>query len=140
MNFIYFENLPNDIIDNYIFKYLKDLTKVWLNKTFYIKYHYLIKNHIKYYNNYIRDIIRLDYNFIFKKVLDDELLKWISLNKSIKYDNLIFCNYINFINYLINKNNSGKIKNTMILKLQSINYKKNWQKEYKITKKNWIGI
>lgn len=140
MNFIYFENLPNDIIDNYIFKYLKDLTKVWLNKTFFIKYHYLIKNHIKYYNNYIRDIIRLDYNFIFKKILDDELLKWISLNKSIKYDNLIFCNYINFINYLINKNNSGKIKNTMILKLQSINYKKIWQKEYKITKKNWIGI
>lgn len=128
MNMIYISLIPNDILENYIFKYIDNFNKIFLNKKNYIKYHYLIENKLnhKIFESYIRDIIRLDYSFVFNEIIKENLHFWMVYNKSIRYQHLIFPNYYEYINYLINKNNSGKIKN-LIFYYTKVN---NWKKIY----------
>ena len=116
MNIIYILLIPNDILKNYIFKYIDNFYKIFLNKKNYIKYYYLIQNkiNIKIFESYMRDIIRLDYSFVFNEIIKENLNFWMVYNKSIRYQHLIFPNYYEYINYLINKNNSGKIKNLIL--------------------------
>ena len=94
----------------------------------------------KNYDNYIRDIIRLDYNYVAQFILNEQLQYWIKKKKKIKYQNLIFPTYINYINFLINKHDSGKIKNEIIKNLKQLKCEKIWQENYISTKKKWNGI
>tara|TARA_R110002072_G_scaffold269377_1_gene428700 strand:- start:1007 stop:1384 length:378 start_codon:yes stop_codon:yes gene_type:complete len=123
---IYIYLIPNDILENYIFKYIDNFNKIFLNKQNYIKYHYLIQNKLnhKIFESYIRDIIRLDYSFVFNEIIKENLDFWMVYNKYIRYQHLIFPNYYEYINYLINKNNSGKIKNLIFYYTKVNNCKK----------------
>lgn len=140
MNLIYINLLPNDIIILIWENYITPISKVWINKENYEKYHYLIFYSIKNYDNYIRDIIRLDYNYVAQFILNEQLQYWIKKKKKIKYQNLIFPTYINYINFLINKHNSSKIKNEIIKNLKQLKYEKIWKENYISTKKKWNGI
>ena len=144
MNLIYITLLPDDLKILIWDKYIKFLNKVWVNKENYFKYHKLIilkiKKNSKNFDNYIRDIIRLDYYYVFYFLLNDEFINWINKNRIIKYQNILFRNYINYINFLVNKYQSGKIKNLMLKKLKENKLDKIWQENYIITKKKWIGI
>ena len=138
MNMIYLKFLPNEILD-LIFKKLNKLQKIFLNKEFYTKNHYLIKNLIepKLYENYLRDIIRLDYVLIFDEIIKEKFKYWMLYNKSIKYQNLIFSNYFSYINYLIHKYNSHKIKEKIILNLKKNNSMEKWNEKPKNLKNNY---
>lgn len=139
---IYIDLLPNDILE-LIFIKLNNFQKTFLNKEYYKKYHYLIKSKIKgnLYENYLRDIIRLDYIFIFKEIIIERFEYWMIYNKSIKYQNLIFTNYFSYINYLVNKYCSFKIKKEIILNLNNNNSLDKWEDKPKILKRNkWRNI
>jgi len=140
MELIYINLLPDDLIMYIWENYIYSINKVWTNKDNYEKYHYLIFYNIQNYDNYIRDIIRLDYNYVAKFILNEQLQYWIKNKKRLKYQNLIFPTYINYINFLINKHDSGKIKNEIIKRLKQQKCEKIWQENYIITKKKWNGI
>ena len=65
MNIINF--LPDDILF-IVWGHIEPINKIFLNKTTYIKYNYLIDKLISNYESYLRDIIRNDYNFVFLPV------------------------------------------------------------------------
>ena len=140
MKLIYINLLPDDLIMLIWENYIYPISKVWTNKNNYEKYHYLIFYNIQNYDNYIRDIIRLDYNYVAKFIFNEQLQYWIKNKKRLKYQNLIFPTYINYINFLINKHDSGKIKNEILKRLKLQKCEKIWQENYIITKKKWNGI
>lgn len=91
--------LPIVLID-YIKDYIPYTTLAFVNKEFYIKYHYLLKiNNLipkKYIENYIRDIIRRDFDFVFEKIISENYKKWLDIKQFI-YKNIIYKNYIYFL-------------------------------------------
>ena len=71
--------LPNEICDM-IFEYVQDEEKIFVNKEYYNKYHYLLKNKIsdKSYDNYLRDIIRNDSSYVLNQLLQENFEKWLN--------------------------------------------------------------
>lgn len=88
-------DLPDDII-NLIRQFIPYKKLVFVNKTFYNLYHHTIRKSIPLYENYIRDIIRRDNEFVFEKVIEENIHYWIK-NRNYRYKNMIFNNYIHFI-------------------------------------------
>ncbi len=55
-----FALLPDELLD-VIFEYMNPLYKYNLNKAYYHKFHYILKDYVApRYDSYIRDIIRTD--------------------------------------------------------------------------------
>jgi len=126
--------LPNDILE-LIWNYINPKYKIFLNKYFYNKYNYLIGN-LANNKSYIRDIIRLDYGFVFEKILSTKFKEWISIN-NYHYGNIIYPNYLDFILNFARDNNSKKCiylinLNIGISKLKRLNCK-----DYRIKKRQW---
>jgi hypothetical protein len=73
----YFDLLPDDVLD-IIFDYINPKCKIFLNKEYYNKYHYLVKSMVKKedYLNYVKDIIKNNYTFVFKKILEEEFFNF----------------------------------------------------------------
>ena len=147
MNLIYITLLPDDIILMLWNDYIHLSNKVWINKENYNKYHYLIYyliipeiKYIKKYDQYVRDMIRLDYIFVMKNIIQEQIENWLKPKRNIKYRNIIFPRYINYINYLINKYNSGKIKNEIIKTLKERKCEKIWQENYITVNNKWNGV
>jgi hypothetical protein len=139
---IYIDLLPNEILD-IIFQKLQPSEKIFLNKKNYYKYHYIVKNKIQptLYESYLRDIIRFDYVFLFKEIIKEKFQYWIIYNKSIKYQNFIFTTYFSYINFLVNKYNSIKIKEQIIINLIKNNCVNKWEDKPKNLKRNqWRKI
>ena len=63
--------LPNELI-NLIKEYIPKQKLAFTNKTNYLLYHKLIKSTIKNYENYIRDMIRRDNDFVFNLILREK--------------------------------------------------------------------
>ena len=106
IKFVY--QLPDDII-KLIKEYIPYQSLVFVNTFYYNNYHYTIKKIIPQYENYTRDIIRKDNEFVFEKVIDENINSWIK-NKQYRYKNMIFNNYIYFIMYLCVENNSERCR------------------------------
>ena len=103
--------LPEEII-NIIREYIPKKSLVFTNKNYYILYHKFIKSYIINFENYIRDTIRRDNNFVFEKIIKENYIKWYEI-KNYKYKNMIFKNYFYFIiNYCI-ENDSNNCRNIM---------------------------
>jgi len=99
-------HLPDDII-NLIKEFITYKILVFVNKTFYNLYHHTIKSSIKLYENYVRDMIRRDNDFVFEKILGENINLWLK-NKQYRYKNMVFNNYIYFIiNYCIENNSDN---------------------------------
>ena len=101
--------LPEVIID-IIREYIPKKTLVFTNKFHYTSYHASIKTYITNFENYIRDTIRRDNDFVFEKIIKENYIKWYEI-KNYKYKNMIFKNYFYFIiNYSI-ENDSNNCRN-----------------------------
>ena len=131
-------NLPNELL-NIIFQKLNISIKVLLNKYYYNKYNHILQKKFTFerYNSLVRNIIRNDYIFIFKHILDENFENWI---KFIKYDykNIIYENYITFLIYYCNKYSSNKCKNIIYNYLNNSGIKKNLLKNNKVKYTKWI--
>uniref|UniRef100_A0A6C0E2E1 F-box domain-containing protein n=1 Tax=viral metagenome TaxID=1070528 RepID=A0A6C0E2E1_9ZZZZ len=102
--------LPTEL-KNQILEYLPLRYAVFLNKQTYFMYHKLIKKWIPTtsYDNYIRFIVRNDYNVCFQQLINDNYKSWIKLKKY-KYNNIIYSSYCNFLNCYCIENQSNKCR------------------------------
>ena len=130
------KNLPDDILI-IIFDYVNPKQKIFLNKIFYNKYNYLIDKIINNYESYIRDIIRLDFKFVFNNILLRNFDKWVVIN-NFHYGNIIYPNYINFLYSYARSNKSHKCIELINFNLQISKLKKLNCKDYRIKNKKWI--
>ena len=104
-------NLPDDIII-IIKDYIPKKYLIFISKENYISCHSLTKKMIKNYENYIRDMIRRDNDFVFQFIIEENYKKWYEI-KQYKYKNMIFKNYLYFlINYCI-ENDCNNCRNVI---------------------------
>jgi hypothetical protein len=106
---IFEKKIPNELI-TIIFSYIPYYRIVFLNKNFYLKYHYYLNINNK--ENYIKDIIRNDNSFVFQMIIHENINKWYKIKKY-QYKNIICYDYTSFINYFIIKNNANNCKNVL---------------------------
>lgn len=131
------DKIPDDILLNNIKPILRPETLVWLDKTSYIKHHYCIEHLIKHrpsitypsgvYDSYVRDIIRLDYSFVFQQLINDKISNWKKIN-NYRYKDKIYNSYLYFLfDYALDNNSvkCRKIINNIINALYSKNRYKN---------------
>ena len=107
--------LPNDIL-LIIWQKISPYNKIFINKENYIIYNYLIDNAVKRYESYIRDIIRNDCSYIFNFILKRQFNSFNQI-KNYRYYNTNYSNYIYFILYYCQINNSHKCLNLLNLHL-----------------------
>jgi hypothetical protein len=106
--------LPNELIDM-IYSYVPFKVKTFLNKYSYIHYHHLLRPMILKGNmeNYIRDMLRRDCDFVFHHLLNENFAKWIFEIKNYKYKNNIYTNYLYFIKDFCLIQESTKCRNIL---------------------------
>lgn len=102
----YINNLPNEI-KSVIQEYIPYSSLVFTNKDNYINYHYLLRFKLK--ENYTRDIVRRDFDFVFERILNENYKKWL-MTKHYMYKNIIYGNYIYFLKDFCLMNESYKCR------------------------------
>ena len=129
--------LPDEIID-IIFSLMTPMSKIFLNKTYYIKYNCFIDLIIRRerYYSYVRDIIRNDDHFVFRMVVQRKFYYWLSITNYL-YKNITYYNYILFLIYYSNKYNAHKCNNIINIQLNLSGLKKKWCKNNKIKYNKW---
>ena len=106
--FIKITELPEELI--FIIKeYIPNIKLIFVNKTNYLLYHFLLKKTIPNFENYVRDVIRRDNEFVFENIIRENYVKWLQ-NINYIYKNMIFKNYIYFISYFCIENESSKCR------------------------------
>lgn len=135
--------LPEDLV-KYIEQYLTHNVLLFLNKTFYNKYHFYIKPYIlnvkKQYDNYVRDMIRRDNYFVFIQIIQENYKNWISYTNYYYKDK----NYTNYVYFLLDYsciNESNNCKEIIDNYLFETGLSKNQHKKniVKIIKRKWTN-
>ena len=122
-----FNMLPSDIL-NLIKEFIHKKMFVFTNRENYKLYHPLIQQSIKNYENYIRDTIRRDNEFVFNMIIRENILRWYEI-KHYRYKNMMFKNYLYFtIQYCI-ENESNNCRNVIHNVLQELGLNKNLHKK-----------
>ena len=136
---VFFQNLnklPIEIID-IIKKYMPRLTFVFLNKEYYIKYHYLFTESIKSKSeNYIRTMIRQDNDFVINNLFYESSIKWISMH-NYYYKDCIYMNYLYFLLHYSIDNDSEKCVKLLNNLIKELGFKKNQHKKKTIRYIRW---
>ena len=135
--FYYINKLPVDLI-NKIKKYIPNKKLIFLNREKYIENHCLIRYLIPKmkFENYIRNIVYLDFYFVFNQILQENYLKWFQI-KEYLYKNVIYKNYIYFIKFFCIENNSEKCRIMINLFLEKLGLCKNQHKKNIIRNIRW---
>ena len=120
--------LPHELV-SHIYEFIPGITKCVLNKKLYHVYYPSIKLCIlkkKLYDNYVRDMIRKDYNFVFQFIIKENYLFWLKTKKCF-HKNKIFSTYLELLENLCIENQSTKCRNEILLKsgLSKNQHKKN---------------
>ena len=124
--------LPEDVI-YIIYSWIPKTNLIHLNKNNYSNNHYLITtkfSNINKVETFTRKIIRNDWNYVFKIILNENFDKWMRMKKYI-YASSIFENYIFFLLYFANENNSSLCKEIIKEKIQ-VKVNKKWHKNIKL--------
>jgi hypothetical protein len=127
---VLFEKLPNEVI-SYIREFMPHEKLIFTNKKNYEQYHYLLKEkHLikNYYFSYVREMVRYDRSFVFKKILEENKNAWL-IHKNYYYKNMVFVNYIYFILYYCNENSSTQCRELIVDLLKKRNLYKNIHKK-----------
>jgi hypothetical protein len=130
-------NLPNEIKD-YIKEYIPLYVYAFLNKTFYLENHKFIRKYIDRYQieNYIRNTIRRDNEFVFLQILKENYKKWLEIKKY-EYKWEVFSNYLYFISSYALENESYKCFYLVNDLLEEIGLNKNQHKKNSIKHIRW---
>lgn len=128
-------DLP-DVIINLIKEFIPGQKLVFVNKIFYDLYHHTIRKTIPLYDNYVRDMIRKDNILVFEKIIRENFYKWIK-NKQYRYKNMIFNNYIYFIDYFCIENNSERCRDMLISYLSKRHLCRNLHKKNLVKYIKW---
>jgi len=134
----YLSVMPIELND-IIFSYVKDEEKVFLNKEYYEKHHNLIRPKLgdqKNYDNYIRDMIRNDCDFVLKQLLEENYEPWIK-KKRVAYKNTIYPHYAGYILDLCINYNSTKCREKIVEFYEIKGLSKNLHKKNRNINKRW---
>ena len=128
-NFNILEKLPEDICVCHILPYLRPEIIVWTDKDNYKKYHHVVKKMIpsQFFCSYVRDIIRNDFSFVFNMIVEENFDKWLKM-KNYKYSDVMYNDYVKYLNDYCIKNESNKCKILLREKIKNANMSKNWHK------------
>jgi len=130
--------LPKEIIMT-IGAFLPPKTLMWLNKVFYVKFHKNVRSMINrnLYDNYIRDMIRLDNSFVFYFIVKENMKRWTICIKNLVYKNVYYPNFASFvIDYCI-QNNATKCRNIVTEFLNTSGLSKNQHKKNRYLNIRW---
>ena len=134
--------LPEELVRE-IYDYLPGLTKMVLSKTLYNKYHSCVKRSItslNLYDNYVRDMIRQDFSFIFHSICTENLKSWFKPKKC-TYKNKTFASYFDLLENLCIETDSTKCRNVLKEVFENSGLSKNRHKKniVKIIKREWTN-
>lgn len=129
--------LPNEVC-SIIFSYVRNEEKVFLNKEYYEKHHYLISSKISHnnYDNYIRDIIRTDSSYVLNQLLHENYERWLVKRKRI-HKNIIYNNYTDYILGLCLESESTKCRELINEFYNTKGLSKNLHKKNRSNNKRW---
>lgn len=120
-------DLPDDII-YIILDFIPRQKMICLNSTYYNIYHHLIRKHISIYESYVRDMITRDFNYVFERMLRENMNNWID-NRKYRYKNMVFSNYIYFVLHFCMEHNSEKCYEILINELSKRDLCRNLHKK-----------
>jgi len=105
------QQLPSEL-SQLIREYIPEIVFVFLTKKAYTENHFIVKRYIQkdQYENYIRNTIRQDNDFVFLSIMRENFEKWI-FYKRYTYRMTIFSNYIYFLLEYCIENKSDNCKN-----------------------------
>jgi phosphoribosyl-ATP pyrophosphohydrolase len=121
------KRFPPELI-RYIKEYIPKKTFVFTNRENYNLYHSLIQPSIIEYESYIRAMIRQDNEFVFKKIIEENISKWYEI-RQYKYKNMIFNNYLYFVMNFCIENESNNCRKTIFEFLKEHGLGKNLHKK-----------
>ena len=123
------DNLP-DVLKNIIYSYIPKYITIILTKSNYIEDHCFIRCFIKPQKKeqYIRDMICRDNDFVFKYLLFENYNRWLNMKKYY-YKECIYTNYLYFLEYYAEENNSDKCLNLIEKFLEEQGLSKNQHKK-----------
>lgn len=131
------QKLPEDLV-RIVLSFLPKTTFVWLNKTFYRKYHKKIRGMIpdKLYDNYIRAMVRQDNANVFKYIAEENIVRW-TCNKNIIYKNVSYSNFACLLNDFCVLNNSTNCRNILETLFDESGLSKNQHKKNRYVSIRW---
>ena len=131
--------LPNELV-SLIESYVPQVVKIFWNKSLYESSHTLLQQYLSIHNKnveeYIRSIIRKDYDFVFSRLLVDNVDRWIKLRNYL-YRDCIFMNYLIFLNSYCIDHNSRKCWALLQQILEKLGFSKNQHKKNLIKYIKW---
>lgn len=129
------KQLPLEII-NIIKDFIPKVVFVFTNRENYSMYHSLLRPYITNYENYIRDTIRRDNEFVFNMIIRENYKQWYEIKKY-RYKNMIFTNYLYFIIHYCIENDSNNCSNVIHDFLQEHGLGKNLHKKNVVKYIRW---
>jgi len=121
--------LPDEMID-IIKSYIPITTLRLLDKSNYELHHKYIRQSIPYnlYETYVRSMVRKDYDYVFRNILDENFDRWLKIKKY-QYQDTIFLNYLYFLKCYCIENQSMNCKNVIDKYLELSGLDKNQHKK-----------
>jgi len=137
LDLVLIKKLPIEI-EQYIKDFIPIQVLCFLNKKYYIKYHKYMKDWVpkELYENYLRDMVRRDNDFVFNLLVKENYKKWLQIKKY-RYKNTIYGNYICFMESFCIENQSTKCRNSLKDFLNKTGLSKNQHKKNTITNIIW---
>ena len=131
--------LPNELV-SLIETYVPQIVKIFWSKALYSANHKLIQQYISTHNKnteeYIRSIIRKDYDFVFSHLLVNNLDRWTNLKDYLNRD-CIYINYLVFLDNYCLDHDSQKCKQLLQQILEKLGLSKNQHKKNLIKYIKW---
>ena len=118
-------NLCDDI-RNMIYEYLPNNVLIWTKREKYTKYHHCLQDILeskRMYENYLRYVIRNDFDIIFEIIINThDISSW--KNKKYVFRNVKYSNYLHFLDCFMFDNNAHKCRSILFTNVYKKKYKK----------------
>lgn len=113
-------------VRNNIFEFIPKDTLLWVSRDYYQNNHCFLQRILtekKMYDNYIRFIIRNDYDIIFNLIIGThDISTW--KRGAYKFRNIKYANYIHFLDCFMFRNNASKCRQLLFTNVYKKKYKK----------------
>ncbi len=134
-HFIY-KQFPDEII-TIIYSFMPYQQRVTLNKTNYIANHNCLVFPTDNLETFIRKVVRKDVSLVFDFHLHKNINRWVMVMKNYRYKNLIYNNYLKFLDAYCVMHESTNCRNTIIDMVFKYNLGNNWHKNNRIRNIKW---
>lgn len=130
------QRLPRVILEH-IYQYIPLVVTFQMNRYSYQNNRKSIRIPVINNDNYIRHLIRRDYNYVFSNLLNENYSKWDKINRY-KHKMYIFDNYIQYLLHISIQYNSTRCRELINIAINSQNIKKR-HKRIRTKTKKWTN-